>query len=41
MTAGARPTDLRAWRALEAHYERVKDVHLRELFAGDPRAPRA
>jgi len=36
MTAGTRPTDLRAWHALEAHYEHVKDVHLRKLFAGDP-----
>ncbi len=24
-----------AWRALEAHYDAIKDVHLRELFAGD------
>ena len=25
-----------AWRALEAHYEKVHDTHLRELFARDP-----
>jgi glucose-6-phosphate isomerase len=24
-----------AWKALEAHYETIKDAHLRELFAGD------
>jgi glucose-6-phosphate isomerase len=24
------------WRALEAHYQEVKDLHLRDLFAGDP-----
>ena len=25
-----------AWRALEAHHGRIRDVHLRELFADDP-----
>jgi glucose-6-phosphate isomerase len=25
-----------AWQALEAHYQQVKDVHLRTLFAEDP-----
>jgi glucose-6-phosphate isomerase len=25
-----------AWTALEDHYERVRELHLRELFAGDP-----
>jgi glucose-6-phosphate isomerase len=25
-----------AWRALEAHYQQMKDVHLRALFAQDP-----
>jgi len=25
-----------AWKALQAHYEKVKDVHLRQLFADDP-----
>jgi glucose-6-phosphate isomerase len=33
---GTRPTETQAWRALQAHHARVKDVHLRELFAGDP-----
>jgi glucose-6-phosphate isomerase len=26
-----------AWRALGAHYEQIKDVHLRQLFADDPK----
>ncbi|HEU4368550.1 MAG TPA: glucose-6-phosphate isomerase [Methylomirabilota bacterium] len=26
-----------AWQALQAHYQQVKDVHLRTLFAQDPR----
>ncbi len=39
MTAGiaslaARP----AWKTLEAHYEKVRDLHLRTLFEGDPLA---
>jgi glucose-6-phosphate isomerase len=25
-----------AWSALQAHYEKIKDVHLRQLFADDP-----
>jgi len=25
-----------AWKALEAHYEKVKDLHMRDLFAEDP-----
>src|SRR5712692_7750308 len=25
-----------AWKALEAHYQKIRDVHLRTLFAGDP-----
>ena len=25
-----------SWRALEAHYEKMKDIQLRQLFAGDP-----
>lgn len=25
-----------AWRALEAHYKKIRGVHLRSLFAGDP-----
>ena len=36
---GSDPTDprTRAWRALQAHYEKIKDVQLRQLFADDPR----
>ena len=26
-----------AWRALEAHYEQIRDVHMRDLFQADPR----
>ena len=29
-------TSLPAWRALAAHVEQVRDVHLRSLFANDP-----
>ncbi|HVM61541.1 MAG TPA: glucose-6-phosphate isomerase [Verrucomicrobiae bacterium] len=29
-------TERRAWKALEAHYASLKDVHLRRLFADDP-----
>ena len=25
-----------AWQALEAHYQQMRDVHLRQLFADDP-----
>jgi glucose-6-phosphate isomerase len=25
-----------AWRALEAHYQKIRDLQLRQLFAGDP-----
>jgi glucose-6-phosphate isomerase len=25
-----------AWRALEKHYEKVRDLHLWDLFAEDP-----
>ena len=31
-----RPVDTPAWGALRAHYEKVKDVQLRQLFADDP-----
>jgi glucose-6-phosphate isomerase len=31
-----RPTDAPAWKALQAHYEKIKDVPLRQLFADDP-----
>ena len=29
-------TDRPAWKALQAHYEKVKELHLRKLFADDP-----
>ena len=38
MTAGSAPlTARRAWKALAAHYEQVRELHLRQLFAADPR----
>ena len=30
------PTETQAWQALKAHYEEIKGVHLRQLFADDP-----
>ena len=37
MTAGSAPlTERRAWKALVAHYEKVRELHLRQLFADDP-----
>jgi glucose-6-phosphate isomerase len=29
-------THLPAWQALETHYQKIKDIHLRQLFADDP-----
>src|SRR5207247_11085817 len=29
-------TQLSAWKALQAHYQQVRQVHLRELFSQDP-----
>jgi glucose-6-phosphate isomerase len=38
MTQAARSlTQLPTWSALEAHYQRVRNLHLRELFAKDPK----
>lgn len=38
MTTRGVPLSARpAWRALEAHHARIRDVHLRQLFAEDPR----
>jgi glucose-6-phosphate isomerase len=34
--SSTRPTDLAAWQALQSHYETVRLVHLRQLFAEDP-----
>ena len=37
-TAQAQPlTERPAWKALEAHYETIRNLHLRQLFADDPR----
>src|SRR5579885_2448480 len=37
-TAQSAPlTQLSAWKALEAHSQQIKDVHLRKLFADDPK----
>ena len=30
-------TDRPAWKALREHHAKVRDVHLRQLFAEDPR----
>jgi glucose-6-phosphate isomerase len=30
-------TERRAWKALTAHHKKVKELHLRDLFAGDPK----
>src|SRR5262245_24093502 len=38
VSAGAAPLTARpAWTALETHYEKVRDLHLRSLFQDDPR----
>src|SRR6266545_3229734 len=38
MIAGIAPLTARpAWKALEAHHEKVRDLHLRTLFAQDPK----
>jgi glucose-6-phosphate isomerase len=31
-----RLTEASSWHALQARYEKIKDIHLRQLFAGDP-----
>jgi glucose-6-phosphate isomerase len=37
MTTQVTPlTQRQAWKALEEHYQQVRDLHLRELFAQDP-----
>jgi glucose-6-phosphate isomerase len=37
MTARIAPlTERRAWKGLAAHYQKVRELHLRELFAKDP-----
>src|SRR5215471_20224104 len=37
MTDVPRPSETPAWKALQAHYEQIKNVDLRQLFAQDPR----
>ena len=38
MTAQIAPlTDREAWKALKAHHKNVRELHLRELFAADPK----
>jgi glucose-6-phosphate isomerase len=38
MTINITPlTKLAAWQALEAHYPKIRELHLRKLFADDPR----
>jgi len=34
-STGRRAVKRAAWKALEAHYKRVREIHLRELFAND------
>ena len=36
MFPSVNPVDTTAWKKLEAHYEQMKGVHMRELFAQDP-----
>jgi len=35
MTASAQVTTRAAWKALEAHYTKIRELHLRKLFADD------
>ena len=38
MTTSSKPTTLRrAWKALAAHQQQIRDKHLRDLFAADPK----
>ena len=38
MIAGIRSvTAAPTWKALEAHYQKVRELHLRKLFADDPK----
>jgi glucose-6-phosphate isomerase len=38
MTAGIKAlTKRKAWKALEAHYKKARDLHLRDLFKKDPK----
>ena len=35
-TRSAPLTERRSWKALATHYEHVRELHLRQLFADDP-----
>ena len=37
MSSRGSPAKRAAWQALEAHLAKVRELHLRELFASDPR----
>jgi glucose-6-phosphate isomerase len=38
MTAQIIPlTERKAWKALEAHYKNIRELHLRKLFTDDPK----
>src|SRR4051794_7401104 len=36
MATSPLPSARPAWKALQAHYEKIRDVHLRTLFGDDP-----
>src|ERR1700744_3239739 len=36
MVGSQQPNETAAWRALATHYQQIKDVGLRQLFADDP-----
>ena len=36
MSDTSKPIETEAWQALRAHYQEIKGVHLRQLFADDP-----
>src|SRR5881392_4432173 len=38
MKSAVKPlTERQTWKVLEAHYQKVRDLHLRKLFADDPK----
>ena len=37
MLAKKNPTATKSWQKLRQHYEKIKDLHMRDLFAKDPR----
>ncbi|MBW2488032.1 MAG: glucose-6-phosphate isomerase [Deltaproteobacteria bacterium] len=37
MLAKKNPTTTKSWQNLRRHYEKIKDLHMRDLFAEDPR----